>query len=171
MDAYAKSKTPKGDGDKRQTPVAVFNRVQQLMRIPLVHDVCAESHTSKCISFWTEEDDAFTKDWLDPLVAGSSMAASLWMNMPFSNPTPWVQRAYETSVRGGIIAALVPDDRSVGWYQNWVEDKASIIYVPDKRISFEDGEGVPQKGNPKGSVIAIYTPMSFDRSNYVRFEL
>lgn len=170
MDAYAKSKTPKEDRDKRQTPISVFERIQELIRIPIIHDVCAELHTAKCGSFWTAEDDAFSKDWLDPLV-GPSLMTALWMNPVYSNPSPWCQRAYETAKRGGIVVGLLPDDRSVGWYQEWIEDKAAIIYVPDKRISFENGDGVAQKGNPKGSVIAVWLPMHFDKTNYVRFKL
>lgn len=170
VDAYSKSKTPKEDRDKRQTPISVFNRIQELIKIPIVHDVCAEYHTAKCVSFWTEEDNAFSKDWLEPLT-GFSLPVALWMNPPFSNPTPWLEKAYETSQRGGIIVALLPDDRSVKWYQNWVEDKAQIIYVPDHRISFEDAEGTPQPGNPKGTIFAIYLPMHFDKTNYVRISL
>jgi len=170
MDAYAKSKTPEGEGDKRQTPIAVFNRIQQLINIPIVHDVAAEPHTAKCASYWTAEDDSFIKDWLEPLT-GPSLITALWMNPVYSNPAPWCQRAYETAQRGGIVVGLLPDDRSVSWYQDWIEDKAAIIYVPDKRISFEDGEGVAQKGNPKGSVIPVWLPMHFDKTNYVRFKL
>lgn len=170
MLAYSHSKTPEGEGDKRQTPKDVFYRASQLIRTPFIHDVCAESHTAKCASFWTKEDDAFSKDWLEPFV-GASLTSALWMNPPFSKPKPWLQRAYETAVRGGIVVALVPDDRSTEWYREWVEDMAAIIYVPNKRISFEDGEGVPQKGNPKGSVLCLYAPMQFDKTSYMRFDL
>ena len=170
MDAYAKSKTPKGDGDKRQTPVAVFEEIQKLIRIPFVHDVCAETHTAKCGSFWTKEDDALTKDWLQPFL-GASLSSALWCNPPYSNPSPWLQRCYETAARGGIVVALVTDDRSTKWFQEWVEDKAAIVYVPNRRISFEDANQVPQKGNPKGSVFCVYIPMPVDKTNYVRIEL
>lgn len=170
MKAYANSKTPEGEGDKRQTPISAFNRIQELIRIPIVHDVCAEYHTAKCASFWTEEDDAFSKDWLEPLT-GFSLPAALWCNMPYSNPEPWIQRCHETAQRGGIVIALPADDRSTGWYRNWIEDKAQIVYVPDKRISFEDGDGEPQNGNPKGSVVCVFLPMHFDKTNYVRFNL
>lgn len=170
MKAYSHSKTLEGEGDKRQTPITVFNRIKELVRVPIVHDVAAEYHTAKCVSFWTAEDDAFSKEWLEPLL-GHLCLPALWMNPPYSDPAPWCKRAYETAMRGGIVIGLLPDDRSVGWYQDFIEDKAAIVYVPDKRISFEDGEGIAQKGNPKGSVIPVWLPMHFDKTNYVRFKL
>lgn len=170
MDAYAKSQTPTEDRDKRQTPLDVVCRLQELIKIPFVHDVCAEYHTAKCVSFWTKEDNAFLKDWLEPLT-GFSLPAALWMNPPFSDVGPWLRRAHETAMRGGIVVALIPDDRSVQWYQEFVENKAQIVYVPNRRISFEDKGGNPQRGNPKGTVFALYLPMAFDKTSYVRFEL
>ena len=170
MLAYSHSTTQEGEGDKRQTPIAVVSRIQELIRIPFVHDVCAEYKTAKCVSFWTKEDDAFSKDWLEPLT-DFSLPGALWCNPPFSDIKPWIQRAYETAMRGGIVVVLTPDDRSVSWYQEFIEDKAQIVYVPNKRISFEDGEGIPQRGNPKGSVISVFLPMAFDKTNYVRFDL
>ena len=172
MDAYAKSKTPKGEGDKRQTPIAVFNRIQEITGLGFCHDVCAEPHTAKVGSYWAEKEDALSIDWQSSIkICDYFFHTALWMNPPFSNPTPWVKKAYEESQKGLIIVGCLPDDRSVGWYQDWIEDKAPIIYVPDKRISFEDADGVTQKGNPKGSIFPVWMPMYCDKTNYVRFKL
>lgn len=170
MDAYAKSKTPPEDKDKRQTPISVFNRIQELVNIPLIHDVAAEDHTAKCPSFWTIEDDALSRDWTEASI-GYFNNHALWMNPPYSNPEAWVKKAAEEARNGLIVVGLIPDDRSTGWWQKWVEDKASIVYIPNKRISFEDGNGVAQKGNPKGSAIPVWLPMECDKTNYQRFIL
>jgi len=167
MDAFAKSKTPKEDRDKRQTPVAVFDRVRDLLNMPITHDVCAEDHTAKAGSYWTEEDDSLSKNWSYELPSHQV----IWMNPPYSDPATWCKKAYEESQNGLIVVGLLPDDRSTNWYQNWIEDKAQLVYVPNKRISFEDGDGVPQKGNPKGSIIPVWMPFTFDKTQYVRFEL
>lgn len=170
MLAYTKSKTPEGEGDKRQTPKEVIARIQTLINMPLIHDVAAEPHTAKCASYWTAEDDALSKDWREPMI-GSSLSGALFCNPPYSNITPWVKKACEASKKGLFVVGLLPDDRSVSWQREYVEDKAQIIYVPDKRISFEDGNGIPQNGNPKGSIICLWTPFYFDKSCYVRFKL
>ncbi|MCK4758407.1 MAG: hypothetical protein KAT69_00085 [Candidatus Aminicenantes bacterium] len=171
MKAYSESKTPTGDGDRRQTPKSVFNRIQTLINMPFVHDVAAEPHTAKCASFWTVDDDALSKDWREPLIDSGSLTKALWMNCPYSDVTPWVQKACDAAKRGVIVVGCLPDDRSVSWYQQYVEDKAQIIYVPDRRISFEDSDGVPQRGNPKGTVFPVWMPFYCDKSSYVRFKL
>ncbi|MCK4830548.1 hypothetical protein KA005_83290, partial [bacterium] len=146
MDAYAKSKTPAGEGDKRQTPKSVVRRLQHLIGMQFDIDLCAEPHTAKAANYFTEDDDSLSLDW------NKFTYTCAWLNPPYSDITPWAKKAHVSAKMGMIIVGCLPDDRSVGWYQDWVEDKAAIIYVPDKRISFEDGNGVPQKGNPKGSV-------------------
>lgn len=176
MDAYAKSKTPKEDRDKRQTPRFLFRRIQHLMNMPIVHDVCAEPHTTKCESFWAEEDDALSIDWMEELsqknlTQGRSMPYAVWMNPPYSNPEIWCKKAYQESKFGLIIIGLLPDDRSTGWYQDWVEDKAAFIYLPDRRISFEDANCVPQTGNPKGSIVVVWTPMTTNKTCEMRFKI
>ena len=171
MDAYSKSKTPIGAGDKRQTPRAVFNRIQQLVGMPFDFDVCAEDHTAKVDQYWTEADDSLSKNWFWDIGAAIGSMPVIWMNPPYSDPYPWCEKAANEAKQGCIVVGLLPDDRSVGWYQDWVEDKADRIYVPDKRISFEDGEGVAQNGNPKGSVVPVWTPFTVTKSIYERFNL
>ncbi len=172
MDAYAKSKTPKGHGDLRQTPWRVVDKIQELIGMEFNTDLCAQDHTTKAIRYFTKEMDALSLDWIKGVTdTGHINLPALWLNPPYSNIAPWVKKACEESKKGCIIVGCLPDDRSVSWYQDWVEDKAAIIYVPDKRISFEGGNGVPQKGNPKGSVFPIWMPMYVDKSSYVRFKL
>jgi len=176
MDAYSKSKTPEGEGDKRQTPLKVYSRIQQIINIPIIHDVAAENHTTKSESFWTKEDDALKQEWnkeIEKIAKQNEFNTSyaVWMNPPYSDPETWCKKAYQESRKGLIIVGLLPDDRSTGWYQDWIEDKAPIIYVPDKRISFEDADGIAQKGNPKGSVVVLWMPMQIDRTTYMRFKL
>jgi len=174
MDAYAKSKTPKEERDRRQTPMWVFHQIEKIINTPICHDVCAEVHTAKTASFWTKKDDALSRGWNDMakdlLIAGNPISA-FWMNPPYSDPAAWCKKAYEESQKGLIVVGLLPDDRSTGWYQDWVEDKAQLVYVPNKRISFEDANNVPQKGNPKGSIFPVWMPFTFDKTQYVRFEL
>lgn len=166
MKAYAKSKTPPGEGDKRATPWLEFERIQEETGLIFFHDVCAEAHTTKVSeSYWTKEDDALSFDWCSLLGAPYSLSA-LWMNPPYSKPEPWCKKAYEESRKGLIVVGCLPDDRSVGWYQDWIEDKAPLVYVPDRRISF-DG----QNGNPKGSVFPVWMPMRVDKTSYIRFEI
>ena len=173
MKAYAESKTPEEDRDKRQTPISVFQRIEEITGFIFCRDVCAEPHTAKVAgSYWTIDDDSLSLDWAaETKIPDYSFHTSLWMNPPYSDPATWCKKAAEEAAKGLIIVGLLPDDRSTKWYQEYIEDKAQIVYIPNKRISFEDGDKNPQRGNPKGSIFPVWTPMYFDKTQYVRFDL
>ena len=147
-------------GDRRSTPTHVFNAIQKFLNFQIGHDVCAEHWSAVCPSYWTE--GAFEKEW--PLTN--------WMNPPYSNPTPWVKKAFEESQKGKFVVGLVVDDRSTKWWQDWVEDKASVCLIPNQRISFIRADtGEEEKGNPKASAIPIWTPWVTGRTEYVRISI
>ncbi len=176
MIAYTKSNTPPGQGDKRAIPWHDFARIQDETGVIFIRDVCAEAHTTKVIgSYWTKKDDALSIDWastnglgfeIDCFFLRSIRPEALWMNPPYSDPGPWCKKAYRQSQKGLIIVGCLPDDRSAMWYQNWIEDKAPLVYVPNKRVSF-DG----QNGNPKGSIFVLWMPMQVNKTSYIRFKI
>lgn len=172
MDAYAKSKTPVSARDRRATPWWLFRQIEALVGVPITHDVCAEPETAKCESFWTAEDDCLAKDWFGyaqhPRFAEDPIFA-FWMNPPYSTPGPFLEKAVAESEKGLIIVGLLPDDRGAKWYQEYIEDVATTVFVPDGRISFLGPDGNPQPGNPKPSVIPVWTPWRPSRTDYVRF--
>lgn len=183
MDAFSKSKTPEGSRDLWETPAEVFDAIQFALNIPILHDVCATRATSKCGSmYWGPDqgDDTLSMDWMQELEwmhapnghpeAQFPTVCAVWMNPPYSDPTPWVRKAAEESEKGLIVVGLVIDDRSTKWFQNHVEGVASLAFVPDRRISFlQNGRPVP--GNPKPSIFPIWTPWRTGHTQYVRFSL
>ena len=175
MRAYSHSATPEEDRDKRQTPKSVFNRIQEIVNIPIIHDLAAEDHTAKCGSYWTIEDDSFSKSWIgeagEIVETTKALNFAFWLNPPYSDPEPWLKKAVEEAKNGLFIVGLLPDDRSTGWYKKYIEDAAQFVYIPDKRISFEDKDNNPQRGNPKGSIFPVWTPFSFQKTSYERFIL
>ena len=176
MKAYAGSKTPPVERDRRATPPAVFERIQEVSGLRFIHDVCADERNRKCESYWSEADDAFSFCWRDRLpVAKAARKAAwllpLWMNPPYSDPYPWCATAAREARRGLVVMGLLPDDRSTEWYQHWIEDVATVCWVPDKRISFLGPDGRPQSGNPKGAIFPLWTPWRTGRTEFVRFAL
>ena len=153
MDAYAKSQTPKEGRDLRATPWPVYRAICEHLGLEPEIDVCAGHGTAKAPQYWTEADDALGKRW-PPAVC--------WMNPPYSRPGVWCKKAARESRDGSIVIGLLPDDRSTAWYRQWVYPYASAIYITDRRISFLDSNGRPQGGNPKGSIVPIWTPWRVD---------
>lgn len=155
-----KNKEP--DGDLRATPVEIFKQIQIVLNIKFDFDVCALRETSKCGARYFGPDRK-TKKYQNALVLDWFQAIGkmkvVFMNPPYSDPMPWCRKAAEESQKGLVVVGLLPDDRSSEWYQQAIEGNASAIFIPRKRISFVNYKtGKPQTGNPKGSVIPIWTP-------------
>lgn len=162
MDAYAKSRTPQQDRDKRATPAWVYDAICWTLGVRPVWDVCAEQHTAVrgVKGFWSADDDALSIDWHAEI--GRHLGQGLhvaWMNPPYSAPGAWCKKAELEASKGLIVVGLLPDDRSVNWYQMHVHNKASAVFLPPTRIPFVLPEtGEEQNGNPKGSLIPIWAP-------------
>lgn len=78
---------------------------------------------------------------------------SVFMNPPYSKPTPWVQKAYEESLRGNTVVGLLRGDTSTRWFHQWVIGKASEIRFVKGRIRFNNSGPAPF-----ASIIAIWRP-------------
>ena len=155
MEAYAESKTPEEERDRRGTPVEIFNCIRDFLRIDFDLDVCADEGNYKIPQYLTKEDDALnvTVPWYGKYN---------WMNPPYSKPVPWCKKATSEAREGSIVVGLLPDDRSTMWYRSWVYPHASAIYTTSRRVPFLDENGIPQNGNPKGSIIVVWTPWKVD---------
>jgi hypothetical protein len=73
-----------------------------------------------------------------------------FLNPPYSNPTPWVKKAYEESKKGKTVVGLLRGDTSTRWFHDWVLDKADLIFVKG-RLHF-NGKGPA----PFPSIIAVW---------------
>lgn len=145
--------------DLWSTPSEVFNALD--MEFGFVFDVCAEDKTAQCQDYWTAEDDALTKDWafdtLTSAIDNKPLLSCLWCNPPYSNITPWVGKAIEAQKAGRSTVMLVMCDPSVKWFSLAQQYASEIRFITEGRLAFLKN-GVPQKGNNKGSVIFVFDP-------------
>ncbi len=85
----------------------------------------------------------------------------VWINPPYSDLTPWLEKAFSTKA---IVVCLLPADPSVGWWRDWVRDKAAEVRFVIGRLAFELPIGAPedwpQSGAKKPSAVVIYRPGS-----------
>lgn len=84
--------------------------------------------------------DGLSREW----------GTSVFMNPPYSNPTPWVKKAYEESLRGKLVVGLLRCDTSTKWFHNWVWHKAELVFVKNRLHFSERGPA------PFASLIAIW---------------
>lgn len=152
MDAYAKSKTPPEKRDLRATPWPVYRAICDTLQMEPSLDVAAEESTALARNFVAPPRDALSIKWTC-LVGGNLPVA--WMNPPYSNPLPWVEKAAREAARGMFVIGLLPEAGETQWWRI-VEDTAEAIFTT-KRISFLlDGE--PQHGNPKAGKVVLWAP-------------
>jgi len=75
----------------------------------------------------------------------------VFMNPPYSNPTPWVKKAYRESLKGKLVVGLLRGDTSTRWFHDWVYGKAELRFIKG-RLRF----GNINKPAPFASIVAIW---------------
>jgi hypothetical protein len=115
-----------GSTDDYYTPAFIF----EALGVEFDLDV-ASSGSEKievpAIKSFTKEDDGLAQDW----------SGFVWMNPPFSKPTPWVEKF----IAHGNGIALLPFTRGKWWATIWASD-ALIVPLPSN-LKFNRHEGKP----------------------------
>lgn len=97
--------------DDRATTPEVFDPLHQRFHFSI--DVAAAAHNTKLPRFYSIEDDGLEQSWRGERV---------WCNPPYSNITPWLEKAWDEWKRAQLIVMLVPANRTEqGWWQTHVE--------------------------------------------------
>lgn len=130
------------------TPQYIFDWLNEEFHFEM--DAAANENNYKCNFFINEAMNALIRNW-------SIYARSIWLNPPYSNPYPWVKKAYEESLKGGTIVCLLPADISTKWFHEWVIGKAEIRLIQG-RINFDNPTPGKYSAPKFGSMIAVYGP-------------
>jgi phage N-6-adenine-methyltransferase len=117
-------------------------------------DIAASAENAVADTFYTEEDNALSDDlrWrreIEPAVKGDWA----WLNPPFSNIAPWVEKAAQEASLGANILVLVPASVGSNWWRDCVEPYAYQTFL-NGRITFV-GQEDPY---PKDCALLMYTP-------------
>lgn len=139
-----KSFTPESIRDLWQTPHEIFNKLDEEFNFTC--DVAASESNHLCEKYFTESDDALINSW----------GKVNWCNPPYSDITPWVEKAIEQHKLGLTVVMLVPSDTSVKWFKLAYESCNEVRFISG-RISFINADTQkPVNGNNKGSVLFIW---------------
>lgn len=113
-----------------QTPPEFMNAVRNLIGISeFFTDLAASPENAQASAYYTKEMDALTKEW-HVLKSGW-----LWLNPPYADIEPWVQKAFIECVKGAKIAVLVPASVGSNWWADWVDGVCSVYFVKG-RVTF-----------------------------------
>jgi len=146
MNTENKSFTPKEIKDLWQTPREIFNSLRKEFNFDC--DVAASESNALCNNFIDECHDSLDIEALWGLVN--------WCNPPYSNISPWVEKAKKEHSHGKSTVMLVPSDTSVKWFKQAYESCNEVRFISG-RLSFINAETQkPVNGNNKGSVLFIW---------------
>lgn len=111
--------------------------------------------TEECLRRKMNEQCWITPDWLaihfknhfDPCPVNPTFdglkakwRSPAYVNPPYYNPLPWVQKAIEESKKGIRIVMLLRVDPTTKWYRLLIENKAKLAFF-NTRISFKKPDG------------------------------
>lgn len=99
--------------DCYQTPQWLFDLLNEEFRFAV--DACAIPSNKKCNRYIEDATNRWA-DCVERFEALSKEDRSIFMNPPYSNPGPFLERAWEFSKHMRVVC-LVRDDPSTKWYQ------------------------------------------------------
>ena len=118
------------DSDLWETPQRLFDELNREFKF--TYDICANKNNSKC------------KNWCEDYLNDDSIkyVGSAFMNPPYSNPLPFVKKAYEDSKYCKIVCLLKCDTSTKTWSVFWDYENnkpkpgVEVRFLP-KRLKFE----------------------------------
>ncbi len=128
------------------TPPEFLTAVKRLLGIEhFVWDLAASTENTVVPGLYCHEhDDSLKHTW-------HGLAGWSWLNPPYANIAPWVEKAYRESWGSAKIAMLVPASVGANWWLNWVHYKAMVLFL-NGRLTFV-GQTQPY---PKDCALLLY---------------
>jgi site-specific DNA-methyltransferase (adenine-specific) len=116
------------DSDEWETPEWLFSALDAEFGFTL--DPCASQKNAKCPHHFTKHQDGLAQDWGDRIV---------FMNPPYGRAIArWMQKAYESSLRGATVVCLVPARTDTAWWHRYA--MKGEIRLLRGRIRFVGGQ-------------------------------
>ncbi len=142
-----KSKTKLELRDSWSTPQWLFNWLDSIFNFDI--DLAANSDNYKCRAYFTIHDNALKMNWSEYNKTG-------FLNPPYSNIDPWVDKAIEEMKKGFTTVMVIPTLSGVKRDKKIIDNATGIIFF-DGRISFISAEtDKPVGGNDRGTMIVFF---------------
>lgn len=111
--------------DHWATPWATVRGAEAYYGATFDLDPCCTSLSAKAPYYYTEEDDGLALPWF----------GRVFLNPPYSNITPWLERALEERDHYEYVLALLPACTDTSWFHELVMPYAAIAFIRG-RIEF-----------------------------------
>ena len=142
------------ENDDWETPSWLFDELHREFHFDV--DLCASQQNRKVYSFWSEDylNDQYLA-WFDgPYEADKDLLVKsncAFMNPPYSNSLPFIEKALRDSVYCKIVCLIKCDTSTKVWHEIWdytaqsPKNGVSIRFFK-RRIKFERGGLTPKNG-------------------------
>lgn len=132
-----------------QTPSDFLTATRHYLAIPdFSIDLAADDTNHVTEVYYTPAENALIGEWAD-----WCRDTWAWLNPPFADIAPWVEKAYQESRKGGKIAMLLPAGVGANWWKSWVHEKAPVLFL-NGRLQFVGTTEV----YPKDCALVLYQP-------------
>ena len=136
--------------DEWTTPQNLFYELNKEFNFKL--DAAATAENSKCTYFIDKETNALTRSWK----LFNTDKTTVWLNPPYSMCKEFIKKAYEESLEGNTIVALVPSRTDTKWFHEYVYNNPNVeIRFIKGRLKFGDSKN----SAPFPSMIVIFKPV------------
>lgn len=152
------STTPVDARDEWRTPRFVFEFWAR--RFAFDVDLAATVHNTLCQDWIDRETNSLEADW-----AGIGQNVG-WLNPPYSDLEPWLEKARAEAARGFTTVTLLPVANGQLFYGRQVFGIASEVWFISGRLAFLDSSGKPRAGNTSGSMVAVYRAYDLGDTRY-----
>ena len=141
--------------DEARTPPELFRKLNEKYQFQI--DACASENNRLCYQYYSLDFDALDHDWAG--IFGAVSESRVYCNPPYSNPTPFIKKAYEESLKGATVVMLLPADTSTKSFHDYCMKADQIIFL-EGRVTFNNPDGTPMIGSPKfGNMVAVFERM------------
>jgi phage N-6-adenine-methyltransferase len=122
-------------------------------------DFAASDENAVAGRYYTQASDALgpNRPWaamcLAPDIGYGQGFTWGWLNPPFADIAPWVEKAAREAALGLHLAMLIPASVGANWWKAWVEPYAYALHL-NPRVKFVGCTDM----YPKDCSVLIYTP-------------
>lgn len=143
--------------DDWATPQDLFDKLNA-EHGPFELDVCASKENKKCTLYLgLDHEEVFWRDGL----AVDWKWSKCWMNPPYGREIgKWVKKAYEESLKGCLVVALLPARTDTRWFHDYIYNKGNVaVSYLRGRVKFGDSKN----SAPFPSMVVVFRSIEATR--------
>lgn len=134
-----------------ETPQDLFDNLNKEFHFIL--DVCATKENTKCVFYFTKEENALNRDW------GKKVC---WMNPPYDKTINlWMKKAYEASQSGATVVCLIRGrSTDTKWWHEFIMRASEIRFIKGRLRFCLNGKPFETNTYPYNNILIVFYPYS-----------